>query len=122
MESLITGFASPAQGYEEPPIDINALVQPNPRSSYTVNVTTDRYRALGLTKGDVAIVDRSYQAAPGFPLLFSHENAFTCGYLSDIKKNDVYFGRITFVIRKLPAEPLPPADSSAVVTTDSELI
>ncbi|MCL2139668.1 MAG: hypothetical protein FWH41_09100, partial [Treponema sp.] len=60
-----TGFASPAQGYEEQGIDLNRLLVHNPPATYFFRLDTDEMENLGLPRGTLLIVDRSiiYPAA-----------------------------------------------------------
>jgi len=54
-----SGFASPAQGYEEQHIDLNRLLVRNPPATYFFKLDSGDMEALGLPRGALLVVDRS---------------------------------------------------------------
>ena len=54
-----SGFASPAQGYEEQRIDLNRLLVTNPSSTYFFRLDSGDMERLGLLRGALLVVDRS---------------------------------------------------------------
>jgi len=73
-----TGFASPAQGYEEQGIDLNRLLIHNPPATYFMRLETAEMEGLGLPSGSLLIVDRSRVPAPNSFVLIRHEGQFLC--------------------------------------------
>jgi DNA polymerase V len=53
MTEKATGFASPAQGYEEKTIDLNRLLIRNPPATYFVRLESADMETLGLPRGSV---------------------------------------------------------------------
>lgn len=59
------GFPSPAQDYEEDPVDLAGVLMPNPVSSFIVQTQGDSMSAMGILNGDWLVVDRSIEAFSG---------------------------------------------------------
>jgi len=78
MDAKMTGFASPAQGYEEQGIDLNRLLVRNPPATYFLRLETSDMTALGLPRGSLLIVDRSKDPAPNQYVWIRHDNQFLC--------------------------------------------
>jgi len=78
MELKTTGFASPAQGYEEEGIDLNRLLIHNPPATYFGRLETGRMEALGLPQGSLLVVDRSIDPCPYSFVMIRHEGEFLC--------------------------------------------
>ena len=82
MDTKTTGFASPAQGYEEQSIDLNRLLVHNPPATYFFRLETDEMADLGLARGSILIVDRSKTSTPNSIVLLRHEGQFLCRLLT----------------------------------------
>ena len=54
-----TGFSSPATHYNEPRIDLNAVLVTNSAATFYIRVVDDSSTHLGIEKDDVLIVDKS---------------------------------------------------------------
>ena len=78
MEVKPTGFASPAQGYEEQTIDLNRLLVRNPPATYFVRLDTNNMISLGLPRGSLLIVDRSIDPAPNQYVVIRNFGQFLC--------------------------------------------
>jgi len=78
MNSKTTGFASPAQGYEEQAIDLNRLLIRNPSATYFLRLETAEMEGVGLPQGSLLIVDRSIDPSPNLYVLIRHENQLLC--------------------------------------------
>jgi len=76
-----TGFASPAQGYEDNTIDLNEILIKNPSSTYLFRLDSSDMSELGLPKGSLLVVDKSKNAALGDLVLLEHEGRFLCRLL-----------------------------------------
>jgi hypothetical protein len=63
--SIAAGFPSPAQGYEDEPLDLNDLLIRHPAATFFFRARGDRYRADGILDGSILVVDRSVKPAPG---------------------------------------------------------
>jgi len=59
MPEKTTGYASPAQGYEEEGIDLNRLLIRNPPATIYVRLDSNDVEDLGLVRGTLLVVDRS---------------------------------------------------------------
>jgi DNA polymerase V len=73
-----TGFASPAQGYEEDGIDFNRLLVVNPSSTVVMTCDTSRLSAFGVPMGAYLVVDRSRKPQNGDMVIIAYEGEFLC--------------------------------------------
>ncbi|MCL2185704.1 MAG: hypothetical protein FWB86_07625 [Treponema sp.] len=76
-----SGFASPAQGYEEQYIDLNRLLIKNPHSTYFFKLNSSDMEGMGLPMGALLVVDRS--KTPDFfskeaIVVIRRDNEFLC--------------------------------------------
>jgi DNA polymerase V len=82
MPNKATGFASPAQGYEEQGIDLNSLLIRNPPATIFVRLESNDMEAMGLPMGALLVVDRSKTPAANTLVMLRHEGQFLCRLLS----------------------------------------
>jgi len=73
-----TGFASPAQGYEEEGIDLNRLLIRNPPATIYARLDSSDMEALGLVKGTLLVIDRSIVPTANSLVMLRHEGKFLC--------------------------------------------
>ena len=59
------GFPSPAADAVEGALDLNELLIRNPPATFFLRAEGESMRDAGITTGDILIVDRSIEAAPG---------------------------------------------------------
>jgi DNA polymerase V len=78
MGQKSTGFASPAQGYEEEAIDLNSLLIHNPPATIFARVESSDMENFGLLKGSLLVIDRSKYAHPNSLVMLRHEGQFYC--------------------------------------------
>jgi DNA polymerase V len=97
MEQKTTGFASPAQGYEEETIDLNRLLIHNPPATYFGRLETDGMKTFGIPKGSLLIVDRSVSPFPNSFVLIRHEGEFLCRMLIKEKGKTAFTDGETFI-------------------------
>ncbi len=71
------GFPSPAEDYVERPLDFNELLIANPAATFAVRVAGDSMSGDGILPGDIAVVDRSVQAANDRVILALVDGEFT---------------------------------------------
>jgi len=76
-----TGFASPAQGYEEEGIDLNRLLIRNPPATIYVRLDSSDIEALGLARGTLLVIDRSIVPVANNLVMIRHEGQFLCRLL-----------------------------------------
>jgi DNA polymerase V len=72
------GFPSPAQGYEENGLDLNALLISNPPATYFMRSEAGSMAARGIFDGTLLIVDRSIRPKNGSLAVIIHEGDFLC--------------------------------------------
>lgn len=61
--SVVAGFPSPAEQYQEPPLDLNELLVKRPAATFFVRVQGDSMIGEGIHDGDLLVVDRSLRPA-----------------------------------------------------------
>ena len=71
--SVVAGFPSPAEQYQEPPLDLNELLVKRPAATYFVRVEGDSMVGAGISDGDLLVVDRSLRPADGDVIIASVE-------------------------------------------------
>ena len=55
------GFPSPAEDHMEQRLDLNSLVIENPSATFFVRVAGESMKNIGITDGDILVVDRSIE-------------------------------------------------------------
>lgn len=99
---MITGFPSPAQGYESKGIDLNNALIKHPSATVFMTIQSTRYQNMGIYSGDILIIDRSKKINPNSLVVYESEGHFVLGRVYQIKKTpeqELYItGAITHVI------------------------
>jgi len=98
MNPKTTGFASPAQGYEEQGIDLNRLYIQHPAATFFFRLASADMENLGIPKGSLLIVDRAVDPSPNSLVLFAHEGRFLCRLLVKEKGETKFTNGITDII------------------------
>lgn len=98
MDKKTTGFASPAQGYEDQTIDLNRLLIHNPPATYFVRLNTSDMTALGLPRDALLIVDRSKDPAPNQYVMIRHEDQFYCRLMTEHNSKPIFTNGTTDII------------------------
>lgn len=63
--AIPAGFPSPAQGYEDEPLDLHELLVPRPAATFFFRVRGSDLERDGLPHNAILVVDRSVKARPG---------------------------------------------------------
>ena len=87
---MITGFPSPAQGYESKGIDLNQVLITHPSATVFMH--------MGIFDGDLLIIDRAKTINPNSLVVYESEGHFVLGRVFNIKEETVITGAITHVI------------------------
>lgn len=75
----ITGFPSPAQGYEEKTLDFNSLLIKHPAATFCMRYTGRNQPAAGIRYGDMLVVDSSeYPASEKTAVVSTAAGDFRC--------------------------------------------
>ena len=75
--SVVAGFPSPAEQYQEPTLVLNELLVKRPAATYFVRVEGDSMIGAGISDGDLLVVDRSLRPADGDVIIASVDGDFT---------------------------------------------
>ena len=98
---MITGFPSPAQGYEDKSFDLNSLCIKHPAATVFMTVDTDRYRNMCIFNGDLIIIDRAKRITPNSLVVYESGGEFIIGRVCNIKGESQITGAITNVIHSV---------------------
>ena len=93
-----SGFASPAQGYEDTTIDLNRLLVRNPPATYFFRLESGDMAELGLPRGALLVVDRSKAPVLNSILLIQHEGQFLCRLMADRKGAAVFTNGVSDIL------------------------
>ncbi len=97
-----TGFSSPATHYNEPRIDLNAVLVPNSEATFYVRVIDDASLEFGIDKNDVLIADKSLTPKNNQLAIALVEGSFTIVRIdSDFKEEINIWGVITYIIKSV---------------------
>jgi len=75
--SVVAGFPSPAEQYQEPPLDLNELLVKRPAATFFVRVQGESMTGAGINDGDLLVVDRSLRPASGDVIIACVDGDFT---------------------------------------------
>ncbi len=75
--SVVAGFPSPAEQYQETPLDLNELLVRRPAATFFVKVSGDSMVGAGIRDGDLLVVDRSLRPASGDVIIAAVDGEFT---------------------------------------------
>lgn len=95
---MITGFPSPAQGYEDKTIDLNSLIVKHPAATVFMQIDTSRYNRMGIYFGDLLAIDRSLPIHPDSLVVFDSDGEFKLGRVCQQQGEITICGVITHVI------------------------
>ena len=98
---MITGFPSPAQGYESKGIDLNSVLIKHPSATVFMQIESSNYMHMGIFNGDILIIDRAKKITPNSLVVYESEGHFVLGRVYKIKKtleDTIITGAITHVI------------------------
>ncbi len=89
-ESVAAGFPSPAADYIESNLDLNDLCIDHPVATFFVRIRGNSMVGAGIQPGDLAVVDRSLEAASGSIVLALIDNEFTLKRLKKTADNHLW--------------------------------
>ena len=86
--SVVAGFPSPAEQYQETPLDLNELLVKRPAATFFVKVQGDSMIGEGIHDGDLLVVDRSLRPASGDIIIACVDGDFTVKTLRFEKREE----------------------------------
>ncbi|MCQ2582415.1 MAG: hypothetical protein MJ160_00765 [Treponema sp.] len=95
---MITGFPSPAQGYEDKVIDLNSLMIKHPAATVFMKVDSSRYTGIGIYNGDLLIIDRALPVKKDSFVVYEYGGEFHLNQVYKLKDEILICGVITHVI------------------------
>ena len=75
--SVVAGFPSPAEQYQETPLDLNELLVKRPAATFFVKVQGESMIGEGIYDGDLLVVDRSLRPSSGDVIIACVDGDFT---------------------------------------------
>jgi DNA polymerase V len=93
----MTGFPSPAQGYEEETPDFNKILVRHPAATFMMRYTGKLLEEYHIEPGDLLVVDSSVTPEKGRLAVVQEDGEFRCRRLEE--PVDFLFGIITAVVR-----------------------
>ncbi len=75
--SVVAGFPSPAEQYQEQPLDLNELLVRRPAATFFVKVSGESMSGAGIHEDDLLVVDRSLRPASGDVIIAAVDGEFT---------------------------------------------
>lgn len=79
--AIKAGFPSPADDYAQESLDFNRDMIRNPDATFYGRVSGDSMVGAGIADGDIAVIDRSVEAADGDIIVAYVNNEFTIKFL-----------------------------------------
>ena len=95
---MITGFPSPAQGYEQKQIDFNSYLIKHPYATVVMKIDSSRYTHMGIFLGDLIVIDRAKRINQNSLVVYESEGHFVLGRVNTIKGETIITGAITHVL------------------------
>lgn len=75
--AIPAGFPSPAEDFKEERLDIRTYLIKNPASTFFARVTGSSMKDMGISDGDLLVVDRSIKPSDGKPAVCFLNGEFT---------------------------------------------
>jgi DNA polymerase V len=76
VSRVCAGFPSPAEDYQEPPIDLNKELVKHPLSTFFVRAAGDSMIEAGISPDDLLVVDKAAPVASGHIVVAAINGAF----------------------------------------------
>lgn len=100
--SIPGGFPSPAQGYEDDPLDLHALLVRHPAATFFMTVRGDHLKPQGIRDGSIIVIDRSVTPKPADFTVMDLDGERVIRRLSRVPTGDCQvWGKVTAVVTQL---------------------
>ena len=119
--SVVAGFPSPAEQYQETPLDLNELLVKRPAATYFVRVEGDSMVGAGICDGDLLVVDRSLRPADGDVIIACVDGDFTVKTLRVGGNREEGIGKRKEGAGNIRLEPANPKHQAIVLRPGQEL-
>jgi DNA polymerase V len=98
--SIHTGFPNAGDDARLTPLDLHALLVPQPRSTFLFTVEGDDWAERGIYAGDIVVIDRSLAPRQTDLVAWVLDDSFTFGELTAIAQGGQIWGVVTSVIHR----------------------
>ncbi|MBP5544714.1 MAG: translesion error-prone DNA polymerase V autoproteolytic subunit [Kiritimatiellae bacterium] len=119
--TVVAGFPSPAEQYQEQPLDLNELLVKRPAATFFVRVQGDSMVGAGINDGDLLVVDRSLRPVSGDIIIACIDGDFTVKRYWERGTGNGEQGTVNGGAQKIWLEPANPKYSSIVLKPGQEL-
>ena len=95
-----TGFSSPATHYNEPRIDLNAVLVHNTEATFYIRMIDDTYANLHIHENDVLIVDKSLSPKQNQLAVAVVDGSFQVLIIDQMSRDTMnLWGVVTYIIK-----------------------
>ncbi len=95
---MITGFPSPAQGYETNGIDLNNELIKHPAATVLMRIDSNHYTKMSIYNNDILIIDRAKKVNQNSLVVYESDGEFNLGRVYNLKGETFITGVVTHVI------------------------
>lgn len=83
---MVTGFQSPATGYEDKTVNLNTLLVQHPNATVFMQIDTTKYMKNGIYNGDLLVIDRAKAVKANSLVVYAQNGQFQMGRFKDINR------------------------------------
>src|SRR5688572_10809039 len=98
--SVHSGFPNAADDARLTPLDLHALLVPQPRSTFLFTAEGDEFQDLGITAGDIVVIDRALVVKPDDLIAWVHNDGFVLGPRKQLPMDAEIWGVVTATIHR----------------------
>ncbi|MEM1098590.1 MAG: S24 family peptidase [Planctomycetota bacterium] len=96
------GYPSPAQGYEDEPLNVHELLVVNPAATFFFTVRGRHLWREGIRDGSILVVDRSVKPRAEDLAVFDHDGERVVGRVPGIIEGEYrVWGKVTGIVTRL---------------------
>lgn len=98
--SVHTGFPNAGDDARLTPLDLHALLVPQPRSTYLFAAEGNDWAGQGIQAGDIVVIDRALVPRPTDLVAWTSGDEFVLGNLTDAPEASEVWGVVTSTIHR----------------------
>ena len=96
--TIPAGFPSPAQGYEDEPLDLHELLVPRPAATFFYRVRGSDLEREGVPHNAILVVDRSVKPKPGQLVVADRDGERLVVRLPRVAEGMIVWGTVTAAV------------------------
>lgn len=98
--SVHSGFPNAADDARLTPLDLHALLVPQPRSTFLFTVEGNEWQEQGIHDGDIAVIDRALVPKITDMVAWVHDDIFVLGPMASVQRDAQTWGVVTSIIHR----------------------